>query len=1047
MIGVRGLKIGFIVIWLTSTLLSQTSTGAIRGTVTDPDGHAVPGAEVTMTDLGTHLSKKTQTNQAGIYVFAGVAVGTFDLSIAKEGFRGETRSSVQVETAQTAVIDFELKIGSVGQEVVVRAGEASVNTTNAEVSGVINEREQTELPLNTRSFSAFVALSPGSVPSTINTPVSASRSGLGAFVDGMRSFYNYFTLDGADISDPRFPGNEEGSGGGLGFSNDAIGEFRVVSQNGNPELGVNLGPHIVMTSKSGSSQLHGTAFEYFRNDALDARDYFDPTKKPPFKQNQFGFDLGGSIPRAENTFFFLNSETRKQRRSISSVITVPTPALLADVPDGPTHGNLKSLMELLFPAIPASVTPKSGAPTVSFPTSVLKNQDLYSGDGRIDHRFGQTHQFTGRYIFYRATEPYGSVVGTGIPSSDVSDYRLVQNFTAQDAWTISQSLVNQALFAIDRLHLEFQPRPVPSGVSALGYSTSLVVPSGVPQILFNGTGMNFIGPPIADPERDIDNIFQFGDKFVWLRGKHTFIFGADFERNQDNTSTPNNLRPEPLFLGFGPPFDTSKFGLTTGNFFTQTQNFFVADSERGLRRAMIAGYFNDTYQIRKGLTLNYGLRYQYLQPSSEAHNLLTNLYQVDSSGNPMPGAKISNLNQVGLFPATGAGGFYGKDTADFGPSLGLAWQPASKLVLRTGYALMYGRLPFTNITQTRLNPPFVIPTLAARLPYGVPNTTAEGQIPVLNIVDPSFRNPYGDFYNLSAEYELSSSTTLQVGYVGSQGHRLDRIHVLNFGPGYAGVRPNTNYGPIYTVSSDAVSSYNSLQAQLQRRISHGLNFQSSYTYSKCLDDSSGSTLVVGGGADFLSNFPTDENNIRLNRGRCDFDFRHIGIARFTYELPFASKATGLVGTVAGGWSVDGIVMLRSGQGYSLFTGTDTNNDGIAADRASIMVPLSQLACQGCAETQWLNPAVVGSGVLNSTVAISGRNILSGPKFANLDFAVHKNTKLTERSDLQFRVELFNLFNTAHLDIPSNNISAATFGRILDDVSNPRQVQLALRFTF
>lgn len=1040
------LAILLVLLTTSASLVAQISTGLIRGTVTDQQGRVVPGVEVTMTNVATHLSRTDQTNDVGIYVFAGVSVGTFNLSVSKTGFKTEQQSGVQVQTTQTAVVDFHLTLGSVQEHVEVNSTEASINTTSAEVSGVVNEQEQTELPLNTRSFSAFVALSPGAVPSTINTAASAARSGLGAFVDGMRSFYNYFTIDGADISDPRFPGNEEGSGGGLGFSNDAISEFRVISQNGNPELGVNLGPHVVMTSKSGTSRLHGTAFEYFRNEALDARDFFDPAKKPPFKQNQFGFDLGGPVPHAANTFFFMNSEIRKQRRSISSVITVPTPTLLADVPDGPQHGNLRSLMQLLFPSIPAGVTPKVGAPTVSFPTSVLKNQDLYSGDGRIDHRFGSAHQFTGRYIFYRATEPFGSVVGTGIPSSDVSDYRFVQNFTVEDAWAVSQNVVDQMLFAFNRLHLEFQPRPVPSGVSSLGYSTSLLDPNGVPQMLFNGTGMNYIGPPIADPERDIDNIFQLGNKIVWLKGKHTLTFGADFERNQDNTSTPNNLRPEPIFLGFGPPFDNSQFGVTTGEFFTQTQNFFVDSSERGLRRAMIAGYFNDSFQIASRLTLTYGLRYQYIQPSSEAHNILTNLYQVDSAGNPIIGAQITDLSHVGIFPANQAGGFYVKDTSDVGPSLGLAWQPISKLVIRTGYALMYGRLPFTNITQTRLNPPFVIPTLSSRLQYGVANTQSEGQIPVLNIVDPNFRNPYGDFYNLSIEYQISPNVTFQTGYVGSQGHRLDRIHVHNYGPGYAGVRPNPTYGPIYTVSSDAISSYNSLQTQVAMRRSNGLEFQASYTFSKCLDESSGSTLVLGGGGDFLSNFPTDENDIRLNRGRCDFDFRQIGTGRVTYQLPFGKGATG-IRAVASGWSLDGIVMLRSGQAYSLFTGTDTNGDGIAADRASIVVPLSALACHGCAETQWLNPAVVGTGVLNSTVAVSRRNILSGPKFGNLDFAVHKNTKLTERTDLQLRVEFFNLFNTAHLDIPSNNISASTFGRILDDVSNPRQLQLAVRFNF
>ena len=1025
---------------------AQNSMGIIRGSITDSSGKFVPDAEVTINDTATHSLHKSATNDAGIYVFPAVPVGDYQVMASKAGFAPQTHSGIVIETTETVVVNFTLTVGSVAQEVTVSTAETTMNVSNAEVSSVVNEVQQTQLPLNTRSFSAFVALSPGSVPSNINTPVSAARSGLGAFVNGMRSFYNYFTLDGADISDPRFPGNEEGSGGGLGFSNDAIAEFRVVSQNGNAELGINMGPHIVMTSKRGTSELHGTAFEYFRNNAMDARDYFDPAKKPPFKQNQFGFDLGGPIPLDKNTFFFLNTEIRKQRRSISSVITVPTPTLLADVPDGPEHGNLRSLMELLFPAPPVGSF-AAGAVTASFPATVLKNQDLYTADGRIDHHFGKAHDFSGRYIFYRAYEPFGSVVGTGIPSNDVNDFRMVHNFLLQDTWTISPTLVNQMLFAFNRLDLEFVPRPFPDSVKALGYSTDISAPNGVPQILFNGTGLNYIGAPISDPESDIDNVFQEGDKLSWSKGKHFLGFGVDVERNQDNTATPNNVRPQTIFVGFGAPFDTSTTGVTTGKFFTQTQNYFVDDSERGLRRATVGAYFTDTYQVRPSLTLTYGLRYEYAQPPSEVNDRVTNLYQVNADGKPLPDASITNINQVGLFTADEAGGLWKRNHKQFGPRIGLAWQADSKIVVRAGYSLAFGRLPFTNITQTRLNPPFVIPTLANNLPFGTSNAPSEGQIPVLNIVDPGFTNPYGEFYNLTVQAELNSKTTIQVGYVGSQGHHLDRIHVLNYGPGYTRPRINPALGPVYIVSSDSTSSYNSLQAQAQRRMSDGLTFQGSYTFSKCLDNSSGSTLVVGSGGDFLSNFPTNENDIGLNRGRCDFDFRNIGVGTLIYDLPFGRPLTGVAGKAFAGWSVDSIVMFRSGQGYSLFTGTDTNGDGIAADRASIVVPLSQLRCHGCNQTQWLDPAQRGTGVLNSTAAISGRNILSGPQFGNLDFALHKSTKIGDKIDIQLRGEFFNLFNTAHLDTPSNNLSASTYGRILDDVSSPRQVQLAMRFVF
>jgi outer membrane receptor protein involved in Fe transport len=1026
---------------------AQITTGTIRGTVSDSTGGALPGASVFVEDTATHATWNTLSDSTGAFAVLAIPVGTYNVKAAKEGFKAGIRQGVRIETKSDAVLDVVLEVGGATEQVVVRAREEALNTTNGEVSNMLSQEQIVELPQNTRSFSRFLALDPGTVPAQINTAQSASRSGLGAFVNGMRSFFNSFTLDGADIEDPRFPGNGSGSGGGLTLSNDAIAEFRVVHQNGSAEFGLNLGAHTILSSKRGASAIHGSAFEFFRNDAMDARNFFDPPKKPPFKQSQWGGSVGGPVPLDKKTFFYINYEGRRQRRSVSSVITVPTPALYAAVPDGPQNGYLKTLMQLLFPVAPqGSFAP--GAPTASFPTRVLKNQDLNTLDGRIDHTFGRNHQFTGRYMLIRVDEPFGSVVGTGIPSADTADYRKQQNLLLRDTWTLGGNAVNEFLFAINRLRIEFPVRLSPPEVTSLGFSTAIGDPKGVPQILFNGTGLNFIGAPQSGPEKDFDTVFQVGEKFSLNKSKHLFNMGFDFEHNQDNTITPNTIRRQTTFVGFGPPFDNSRFGVTTGTFFSQAQNFFNIDSERGLRRTQLGIYANDTYRVLPTLTVDLGLRWEYTQPPSEVNGKLDNLYQLDANGKPRAGQSITDITRIGLFPTEQAGGLYKRSLSNFGPRLGLAWKMTDKLALQAGYSIMYGRLAFVTITEIRLNPPFVSPTSLAGKPFGTLNDPIrDGRTPVLNTIDPGLSMPRGDFYNITLQYAVDQNTVAQLGYVGSRGLSLDRVHAPNYGAGFQGARPNPSFGPIFPISSDASSNYNSLQAQVRRRFSKGLDFQTSYTFSKSLDNASGGTRAVGSGANFLSNFPTDQFNIDLNYGPSDFDIRHIFVARFLYQLPFKTSAAGLRGGLVNGWSIAGIASLRSGQAFSIFTGRDTNGDGVAADRATILGNVSNLYCTGCRKVQFLNASLRGTQVLDSTLAVSGRNGLYGPAFKNLDFAVHKNVPVSERVNLEFRGEVFNVFNRPQLDIPSNNLSASTFGVIQQTVGDSRQVQLALKIKF
>lgn len=1031
-----------------------TVRGTIRGTVMDPTGAALPEVRVTILNSQTGATRTGTTDQLGVYAFPLVAVGTYEIQAQKSGFKTKLVSGIRVETHATAVVDLTLELGELAQQVTVTAREEVLETTSSAVEGVIERERVDELPLNVRSFEILVRLEPGAVSNEIVTAQSGPSVGGGAFANGMRLFFNNFTVDGVDFNDPLFPGTTTGGGSDsklIPLSNEAIQEFRVITQNSGADFGVNMGAQVAVTTRSGGSEVHGTIFEFLRNEKVDARNFFDGDDILPFKQNQFGVSVGGPVPFTRRSFIFGNYEGFRQRKKETRVVTVPTPALLAAVPGGTTNGFLQEVMEALFPDAPAG-TFAPGDPVASFSTFAPKDIDNDVLLLRVDHNFVRPHSFTARYLFSENDGALGSVVSTGIPSVDAGQFQRAQNFMLQHAYT--GRWVNEFRFGYTRQNIFFPARPAPDELVALGFSPDVGDPTGVPFMFFVGTGLNFAGQISLLPQGRIINTFQFNDVVSVVKGRHALRFGVDIIRIRANDFFDRDIRPTTVFVGFGPPFDTSPFGPTTGTFFAQTQSFFINPSNRGWRQTLYAAYFSDTLNASPDLTLNYGLRYEFNTPIAEVQDKLNNLYQVDSGGNPLADESITDISQTALFRIDGLD-FTKVDKNNWGPRFGLAWKMlgSQKTILRAGYGIMYGRLFINSYTEARLNPPFVIPTVLVGQPFGTRASPAAGLPSSVKAVDPGFSTSYGQFYNINIQRELDADTVLQIAYVGSRAVHLDRLSAPNFGDGFLGVRPNPSFATINFIDDAASSSYNSLQLKAERRLAKGLGFQVSYTWSKSIDTASGTSQNVGSPLGIVTNFPMDQFNLRSNRGPSDFDIRHSVVINYIYQLPFGPRralgngATGIAGKLLEGWAISGIINMRSGQHFNIFTGTDTNGDGVLSDRATIVGDVSALRSAGDDPTVWFNASLVGTMARDDLTGTSGRNIASGPSLQNIDVAVHKNTSIGERYRIEFRTQFFNVLNHTNFSLPDNNISSPIFGRILSTSTPSRQIQFALKFHF
>jgi hypothetical protein len=1038
-------------LFMVQFTVAQTTRGSIQGTVKDSAGAVVPGAEVTLTQPETGFSRTVVTNDEGDYLFPSLLPGTFNLQAQKGGFQTKLVEGVILNVAAHVRTDVTLEPQGVEEKIVVTSGTLPVDTTTAALGQVINNRAVEDLPLNGRNFLQLALLSAGASPVNI-TPGGSDVGGFNQAsinISGGRESSNQFTIDGVFNNAVHFEGLN------VTLSVDGIQEFKVQRNTFSAEFG--QGTAIVnVASKSGSNAFHGTAFEFIRNDALDARQFFD-AEVPPFRQNQFGFTLGGPIA-SNKLFFFTNYEGLRRTRNNTLIGTLPTaaqlggnfagsPPIIDPVTRVPFTGNIipTSRMSALSRRIVALLPQLTTGGANNFRTTPAQKSNFDQFTTRIDYQAGTNDYIFGRYSItdLEIFNP-GLVAQTGLTVTD-----LPQNAVLQWTHTFSPTFINDFRVGFNRnLQRRFQDGAF--GDNILGFQNIINDPINFGLPLINIAGFTGFGTAPTNPEVVGGNTYQYDDSVVWVTGNHSLKFGVDFR----NTQFPHQpfLFSRGLFVFAGAASGNPVADFLLGNPLVSFGAGTGPNAFMGLKE--ISGYVQDDWKVNSRLTLNLGLRYQRISAISDRFRGRLGVFDEGTRRIVLP----SEIESLGLAKA---------DNNDFGPRVGFAWQPFAEAhtSVRGGYGVYYDVKPvnernFSLGTELRFQQIVDIFQILG-LPPSVtwdnlfPAVPAAGSLGILTD-DPRARSPYVHQYSLSVQRELPAKIVAELAYVGSSGHKLNRRVDINQArlPAFPGEalsarRPYPAFGSIVMAKGIAVSNYNALQAKLEKRLSNNLTFIAAYTFSKSLDTSSLAGDTTSGNA----GTPQNSQNERAEYGLSAFDQRHRFVFSYLYQLPFGkgqahlNSVSSLGNALVGGWQLGGIATFASGNPFSVqVVGVDRTNTGVfggGSQRANVVSPNTTVSDPTV--ERWFNTAAFQAAP-TETFGTSGRNILVGPGTNNIDFSVLKDFIFTETMKLQFRTEIFNLFNHPQFLQPVFDPTSPAFGQILG-ARPAREIQFGLKFIF
>ncbi len=1009
---------------LPCLLVAQSYRGSIRGKVADPSGGLVAGAKVATKNVATDQSRDTTTGPDGVYILPELPAGEYELTVTAQGFT-PTVVHVVVNVGSDTTADVLLTIGERPQVVVVTADVPIVDTTRDVLSEVVDQRLVEELPLNGRDFGKLVALSPGTTVDP--SGVAGSQAGVGQFnINGNRDRSNNYTLDGTDDNDPFFNNsalNQSGIGGAPAslLPMDAIQEFNLESQFG-AEYGRNSGSVVNIITKSGTNQFHGSGFGFLRNSALDARNYFNTeAHKPVFQNSDFGAVMGGPVVR-DKTFFFGAYEGQRERVGSDFLLLVPTTQQIATargIAQTINGGVINPGLDALLAFYPQSTTGQVADAV----------RDTNTGDNfivKLDHNFTDSELLTGRYAFARNYQvfPFGSPGGFGagsrLPQFAQTSPTRVQVVSVSLLSSLSASRINEIRFGYSRyrtsfssLNENFDPNSI-----GLNFATGKL---GLPE--FDFTGIENLGATgFSVPRGRTSGTYQILDNFTLLRGKHTLKFGGEFRRAAIDNFNDNLERGIFQFtagvgLSTDPVVDSLADFYTGGSQDTSFCCSFVSVEQGNTHRTTYNNGFSffgqDDYRAASNLTLNFGLRWEYFGPMSEAHNLLSNLGQ------------DGNLAMVGT---DGVNGLYKRDLHNFSPRVGLAWNALKNTVIRVGYGLYYDYVPqhlfianFTTsagVATNPIGPQAVLPLSFDATAFNGTNPTPNAPImngvagaPYSIFVTPrSFPSPYTQNWNFNVQQKFSESASLEMRYVGSKGTKLVRLTDLNE-PDASGTRPNSNYSAIDELTPSSSSIYHALDAIARFQNAHHFSGLAGYVWSKSIDDASDGIDFVPGAA-----FPQDPSNLKAERGPSTFDTRQRFTAAVNYAVPSFSNNKRL----GSGWQFNTIISIQSGRPIPIANSTDTSGRFYFNQRPDVVPGVNPILPHWNPSSGYLNPLAFIQPAFG-TFGDLGRNSIYGPAFRNWDFSISKNTQLTERLSLQLRAEVFNLLNHPNFALPAHTI--------------------------
>jgi len=1056
---------------LPQRLYGQATTGVV-GTVTDQSGAVIPGSKVTVTNVGTGISATVVTGPSGEYAIPNLAVGTYNIAVDHAGFAKAENRNVKLDVATTPRVNFVLVVGKEVQVVNVGGAAPVLQTSGAQVGAIIRNTSIVNLPLNGRSFTQLTLLVPGTAQAMSDTVAgryALRPSGLSFAANGTRSTNNDYYLDGVSIKEIQHDSPI------LSPSIDALQEFRVQTSNYDSELGGEGGAYVNMVTKSGTNQFHGAAYEFLRNDKLDGRNFFSPTR-PPFRRNDFGGDVGGPVIK-NKSFFFGSYEGIRVRKGITQTGIVPNLAersgdfssilaqgtqIIDPLTGQPFAGNIiptgrlsPVATQVLQKYVPLPNVPGSSLNWVSNGSEAINSDQ---GIGRWDYKLADSDSLFARY----AIEKIEAVPPPFFPTDGATRASRAMDSVLGWTHTFGGTMVNDVRFSFDEhRHTEAVARAFKENVvSELGLNGLCEQPAcwGIPT--FNVSGLSSFGEhgigiqTVSGPRAWINQFFNLDERFLWTRGTHTLKFGAQYLRHRD--TFPEAIYPRGIF-GFDGRF-TSASG-------SPNANTALADYLLGLPRTSLAStdifdpnmrtnevhpWFEDDWRMTRNLTLNFGIRYDFFSVPVSTSNTISTVDLSAPGGLLIPATEHATYG----YPR----GLYHTDANNVAPRVGLAWNPDflnKRAVFRAGYGIFYQREAANTEIDLSINPPFVNQTNVILEPaqvstFDIRNVfLGASPIPLLTFgIYPNFGQAYIQSWNAAVQYELAPRVSLQIGYVANHGTHLSNAYDVNqalLGPGTVqSRRPYYNFGSVNWIDNSGASNYNSLQVEVRSQDWHGLTFLSSWTYAKGLDDSTGT--FIGEGGQGIQNV----HNRNAEKGLSPNTPAQRLVLSYIYQLPVGHGHPygSHFGTVAqgalGGWQIQGITTFQSGFPLGVYVSGDIANVGTGAQRPNLIGNPNN---GPKTLREFFNTAAFAAPA-SGTFGSAGRNIVIGPGINEWDFSVFKSFQLpiNEASKLEFRAEAFNIFNHANFTGVGSTFGTSTFG-VITGAAEPRDVQLGLKLIF
>lgn len=1060
--------------------LALDVTGSIRGTVEDPQHAVIVNATVRARNVTTSAVRETRTDSLGSFVLPLLQPGEYAVTVDSPGFREVVRTGISVEIDSVVSLDYVLPVGRVDERIEVSGAPPLIQSQNGTVGEVIDGARIADLPLNERNFLSLGLLATGSEPGTDGSQNTILGSAIS--IDGVREQSNYFLLDGVDNNDAFL------NQWSVLPSVEAIQEFKVQSSNSSAEFGRSAGGQINVALKSGGDHFHGSGFEFLRNRNMDAKNYFDlpscgSTSRastcgpiPSFDRDQFGGSLGGPL-LVGKTFFFVADEELSLRQAITRQASVPSLALRAGLLAVLPPPAINPAGEAVLNRLPAA---NVGDPLTStrYIAAPLLTETEQMPVIRLDHHINSVDNLSGHYALFdqHRFNPFDP----GIPSfSNLPGYGSPEDTLGQNVgigWihVFGPETINEAKFGFNRNTFGgFLANQGDQTIPGFRTMLSRPVDQGYPDVQI--TGYDGIGGSTSLPMDRHNNTFNIGDNVAWHPafngGRHQFNFGVDYLNIANNSYIDEFSRGFWDFLGItGNSIEDLLLGVPA-----------VAVSVSGntsidLRTSDTAVYAQDDVRLNQHFTLNAGVRYEYASPPYDTGNRLSipDLSTNSAVCSPKPACMFLIAGTHGI-----PRGIYRPDRDDFAPRIGFAWRPlkTDRYVVRSAYGIFYDVTILNTSFGSRLNPPYY--PVEAFINSGTNDIqnifSSPINFPISFTMPENFRDAYVQQWNFGNQIEAAKGLVFDLAFVGSKGTRLPLRRDANQ-PAPGGVAPYPQFTTMQQIDSIGDSTYNSLQVRAVRRYANGLEFLTGYTWSKSIDDASQlfSTAVDPG-------FPQNSNNLRAERALSDFDARQRFVASYVYEEPPLAKLSGfaaspVVSALLSHWTLGGTASVQTGRPFTVNRSVLQSQTGIQAyidrpDQVSDPTkagPVMANADPTCYKTiseggraadvigkpwSWFNSCAFSNPNLLGEIRFgtAPRNSVIGPGFVDFDLSVMRNQKIAEKATLQFRADLFNLFNHPNFDVPDRIFDSPTFGSLISANAYgnrpPRQLQLGVRCSF